>query len=185
MRIPRNLAEAREALHRIIRDGSRALDVIARIRTLFKKAETSKELLDLNEAIREVVVLTRSEMDKKEVGLRLELAVELPAILGDRVQLQQVMVNLILNAIEAMSTVEGRSRELIVGTHIKEGVEILVTVSDSGPGLDPHEMEQVFAALARDGPFDQPLHRRESCRTALGRRKQWTWSYISVHTSSA
>jgi C4-dicarboxylate-specific signal transduction histidine kinase len=140
-----NLDEARKALQRIMRDGKRAGDVIARIRTLFKKTETLKEPLDLNEAIREVVDMTRSEMDKRRVRLRLDLAIELPPILGDRVQLQQVMVNLILNAMEAMSIPEVHSRELAIGTDVRAEVEILVTVRDSGPGLQPERMEQVFA----------------------------------------
>jgi PAS domain S-box-containing protein len=147
-----NLAEAREALQRIIRDGSRAGEVIARIRTLFKKSETTKEPLDLNEAIREVIVLARNEMDKKRITRKVLLAGDLPRVLGDRVQLQQVMLNLILNAIEAMSMVEGRSRELIVGTRIQEETEVLVTVRDSGPGLDPESIEKVFAAFHTTKP---------------------------------
>ena len=149
---PASLGEVRESLLRIVRDGNRASEVIARIRTLFKKAETPKGPLDLNEAIREVIILTRSEMDKKRVALRLELMVELPTILGDRVQLQQVVMNLILNAIEAMSTVEGRSRELSIGTRVNEEKEILVTIRDSGVGLDPQSMEQVFAAFHTTKP---------------------------------
>jgi signal transduction histidine kinase len=91
-------------------------------------------------------------MDKKRVSLRLELMVELPPILGDRVQLQQVVMNLILNAIEAMSNVEGRSRELGIGTRVNEEKEILVTIRDSGVGLDPQSMEQVFAAFHTTKP---------------------------------
>jgi PAS domain S-box-containing protein len=147
-----NLDEARKALQRIIRDGKRAGDVIARIRTLFKKAETPKESLDLNEAIREVVDMTRSEMDKRRVRLRLDLAIERPPILGDRVQLQQVMVNLILNAIEAMSSAEVHSRELVISTTIRAEAEILVTVRDSGTGLQPGRMEQVFEPFQTTKP---------------------------------
>ncbi|HEX4166723.1 MAG TPA: AAA family ATPase, partial [Bryobacteraceae bacterium] len=147
-----NLDEARKALQRIIRDGKRAGDVIARLRTLFKKAETPKEPLDLNEAIREVVDMTRSEMDKRGVRLRLDLAIELPPIVGDRVQLQQVMVNLILNAMEAMSIPEVQSRELVIGTGVRAEAEILVTVRDSGPGLQPERMEQVFAPFHTTKP---------------------------------
>jgi PAS domain S-box-containing protein len=147
-----NLDEARKALQRIIRDGKRAGDVIARIRTLFKKVETPKESLDLNEAIREVVDMTRSEMDKRRVRLRLDLAIERPPILGDRVQLQQVMVNLILNAIEAMSSAEVHSRELVISTTIRAEAEILVTVRDSGTGLQPGRMEQVFEPFQTTKP---------------------------------
>jgi C4-dicarboxylate-specific signal transduction histidine kinase len=147
-----NLVEARKALQRIIRDGSRAGEVIARIRTLFKKAETAKGPLDLNEAIHEVVVLARSEMDKKRITRHLQLAVDLPRVYGDRVQLQQVMLNLILNAMEAMSTVEGRTRELFVGTQIEKETEVLLTVRDSGIGLDPQSEERVFAAFHTTKP---------------------------------
>lgn len=146
------LAEAREALQRIIRDGSRAGEVIARIRTLFKKSETAKGPLDLNEAIREVIVLARSEMDKKRITRKLQLAEGLPRVHGDRVQLQQVMLNLILNAIEAMSTVEGRPRELTVETRVPEETVVLVSVRDSGIGLDPESLEKVFAAFHTTKP---------------------------------
>jgi PAS domain S-box-containing protein len=146
------LGEAREALQRIIRDGNRAGEVIARIRTLFKKSETAKGPLDLNEAIREVIVLARSEMDKKRITRKLQLADELPRVYGDRVQLQQVMLNLILNAIEAMSTVEGRLRELTIGTQVPNETAVLVTVRDSGIGLDPESLEKVFAAFHTTKP---------------------------------
>ncbi|HEY0792465.1 MAG TPA: AAA family ATPase [Chthoniobacterales bacterium] len=147
-----NLAEAREALQRIIRDGSRAGEVIARIRALFKKTEAAKEPLDLNEVIREVVALARSEMEKRRVILGLELTPDLPAVLGDRVQLQQVMLNLILNAIEAMDAVEGRSRELVVGTQVRGQTEVRVTVRDSGPGLDAASLEKAFTAFHTTKP---------------------------------
>ncbi|MEO8353472.1 MAG: ATP-binding protein, partial [Chthoniobacteraceae bacterium] len=146
------LTEAREAVQRIVRDGTRAGEVIARIRALFKKTETAKGPLEINEVIREVIVLTRSEMDKKRVALRLELAADLPSALGDRVQLQQVMINLILNGIEAMNTVEDRTRELIIGTQLQEPGEVLVTVRDSGTGLDPAGIEQIFAAFHTTKP---------------------------------
>jgi signal transduction histidine kinase len=147
-----NLAEAREALQRIIRDGSRAGEVIARIRTLFKKADTAKGPLDLNEAIREVIVLARSEMDKKRITRKLQLANDLPRVVGDRVQLQQVMLNLILNAIEAMSIVENRSRDLVVETRVHKEKQVLVAIRDSGPGLDPDSIEKVFAAFHTTKP---------------------------------
>jgi predicted ATPase/signal transduction histidine kinase/GAF domain-containing protein len=147
-----NLEEAREAVQRIIRDGSRAGEVIARIRTLFKKTDTAKGPLDLNEAIREVIVLARSEMDKKRVTRKLQLADDLPRVVGDRVQLQQVMLNLILNAIEAMSIVDDRSRELIVETRVHRETEVLVTIRDSGPGLDPESIEKVFTAFHTTKP---------------------------------
>jgi PAS domain S-box-containing protein len=146
------LAEARQAAQRIIRDGTRAGEVIARIRALLKKAETAKEPLDLNEIIREVIVLTRSEMSGKSVSLRLNLAPELPPVLGDRVQLQQVLLNLILNGIDAMDTVEGRSRDLLIETEARSDREALATVRDSGIGLDPLNTELIFEAFHTTKP---------------------------------
>src|SRR5271165_7032323 len=108
-----NLDEAREAIRRIIRDGNRAGDVVSRMRALFKKACTAMEWLDINEAIEEVVILTQSEARRNKVALRMELAADLPSVMGDRVLLQQVVVNLILNGIEAMSAVENRERDLV------------------------------------------------------------------------
>jgi PAS domain S-box-containing protein len=149
---PGNLAKAREAVERIIRDGNRAGEVIARIRALFKKTEAAKEKLDFNEMIREVIVLARSEMDKRRVTLMLDLAAGLPHVRGDRVQLQQVMLNLILNGIEAMTTVECRARELIIRTRVNNEAEVLVEVRDCGIGIDPVNTEQIFAAFHTTKP---------------------------------
>jgi PAS domain S-box-containing protein len=142
-----NLAEAREAIRRIVRDGNRAGEVVSRMRALFKKAATAKELLDINEAIEEVVILTQSEARRNKVTLRTELAANLPPVMGDRVQLQQVIMNLILNAIEAMSTVEDRERVVVIGTQLGEGDEVRVAVRDSGIGLDPLRAERIFDAF--------------------------------------
>jgi C4-dicarboxylate-specific signal transduction histidine kinase len=140
-----NLVEAREAIRRIVRDGSRAGDVTRRIRALFTKTRTAKERLDINEAIGEVVALTGSEMRRNKVILQMELAADLPPMMGDRVQLQQVVLNLILNGIEAMSTVQDRPRELVIRTQRAEGDdEVSVTVQDSGIGLDPRSRERIF-----------------------------------------
>jgi C4-dicarboxylate-specific signal transduction histidine kinase len=140
-----NLVEAREAIRRIVRDGSRAGDVTRRIRALFTKTRTAKERLDINEAIGEVVALTGSEMRRNKVILQMELAADLPPMMGDRVQLQQVVFNLILNGIEAMSTVQDRPRELVIRTQRAEGDdEVSVTVQDSGIGLDPRSRERIF-----------------------------------------
>ena len=147
-----DLTEARVAIQRILRDGKRAGDVIGRIRALFKKTETAKEKLDLNEAIREVIVLSRSEMSSHRIVLRLELASDLVPVVGDRVQLQQVMLNLILNAIEAMTLVEDRPRELVIRTQVHEETRVLVTVRDTGHGLDPGSLDKVFAAFHTTKP---------------------------------
>jgi predicted ATPase/signal transduction histidine kinase len=139
-----NLAEAREAIRRIIRDGNRAGDVISRMRALFKKAHTAKERLDINEAIEEVVILTQSEVRRNRVALRRELAADLPGVMGDRVQLQQVIVNLLLNAIEAMCAVEDRERDLLISTQRGQGDEVRIAVRDSGIGFDPLSAERIF-----------------------------------------
>ncbi len=147
-----NLKEARATIQRIIRDGQRAGEIIARIRALFKKTELAREPLDINETIREIIVLVRSDMDKQRVALRLELSPNLPKVFGDRVQLQQVMLNLILNAIDAMATVQGRARDLVIETRSSEEGEVLVTVRDSGIGLAPESIEHIFTAFHTTKP---------------------------------
>ena len=150
-----NLHEAREALARIVRDGNRASDVIKRIRTLVtKKTSAEKERLDMNVAIQDVIDLAQGEIRKNGVTLRTQLADELPPLMGDRVQLQQVVLNLLMNGIEAMSEVEDRPRELVVKTQ-KDSVDNLhVAVQDSGRGLDPQYLDRMFDAFyttKRDG----------------------------------
>jgi signal transduction histidine kinase len=142
-----NLDEARETARRIVRDGNRAGDVIGRIRTLLRKTGTEKELLDMNQVIREVVALAEDEVRRNGVALRTELAGDLPLILGDRVELQQVVLNLIMNAIEAMSAIGDRPRELVIRTQSGEVDQVRVTVQDSGIGLDPQSMGRIFDAF--------------------------------------
>jgi PAS domain S-box-containing protein len=142
-----NLNEAREAIRRIIRDGTRAGDVISRMRTLFKKARAAPERFDINNAIEEVVMLTQSELRRNKVALRTELATNLSPVMGDRVQLQQVLMNLILNGIEAASPVEDRPRDLIIKTERSEGDQVRVAVQDSGIGFEPMNAERMFDAF--------------------------------------
>jgi signal transduction histidine kinase len=149
---PPNLVEAREAIQRVIRDGKRAGDVIARIRALFKKAGRVREELDINEAIREVLALMRNEMQKNSIALRLYLAGDLPPVVGDRVQVQQVLLNLILNAIEAMSGVEQRVRKLVVKTWLNEEQQVCVEVQDAGVGLDPEGAAKIFDSFHTTKP---------------------------------
>ena len=144
---PADLEEAREAIRRIIRDGKRANQVIARVRALSKKASVDKERLDLNAAIQEVVVLAQGEVNRARVTLRTALAPDLPRVLCDRVQLQQVVLNLILNGIEAMSGVVDRRRELTIATLREEGDRARVVVTDCGIGLDPEKANQIFDAF--------------------------------------
>jgi PAS domain S-box-containing protein len=142
-----DLDEAREAIRRITRDGKRAGNVISRLRSLFKKTGAAMDRLDLNEVIEEVVILTESEARRNKLVLRKELAADLPPVLGDRVQLQQVLVNLILNAIEAMASVEDRERVLLLSTQPDEASQVRVTVQDSGIGFDPQNAERIFSAF--------------------------------------
>jgi PAS domain S-box-containing protein len=147
-----DLDEAREAVGRIIRDGNRASDVIARMRALFRKGCAVKEQLDLNEAIKETTILTQSEIRRNKVALRMEMARDLPSVIGDRVQIQQVVMNLILNGIEAMSTLDERNREMLIRTQSSGGDEVLVAVRDSGIGLDPRSAERIFDAFHTTKP---------------------------------
>ncbi|MBV8278957.1 MAG: GAF domain-containing protein [Verrucomicrobia bacterium] len=142
-----DLAEAREAIARIVRDGTRAGDVIARLRALFKKADPAKDPVDINQAIEEVVTLAKSEIKRNKVSLRVQLATNLAPTIGDRVQLQQVTLNLVLNAIESMSTVDDRERNLVIATQQDEHNEIRVVVRDSGIGFDPLDSERMFNAF--------------------------------------
>jgi signal transduction histidine kinase len=150
---PPDLEEARAALRGIIVDGNRAADVIRRIRTLIiKQVATRNDLLDINEAILDVIALTRSEVLRNGVSLRTLLAQDLPLVQGDRVQVQQVMLNLIVNAVQAMSAVSGRSRELLIGSGNNASTGVLVTVRDSGPGLNPESFDHVFDAFYTTKP---------------------------------
>jgi len=138
---PPNLDEVRQMLERIRKDGTRAGDVIGRIRALARKAPVKVDQLDINEVIREVIALARVEITDNRVRLGTQLA-DVAPIRGDRVQLQQVILNLILNAIEAMGSTE--TRELFIESWARDGKQIIVSVSDSGPGLDPATVDRIF-----------------------------------------
>jgi PAS domain S-box-containing protein len=139
-----NLEEAREGLRRIVRDGKRAGEVIARIRALTRKATTPREKLDLNQTIGEVLALIGDEAKRNSVMIRAQFDDDLSRVSGDRVQLQQVMLNLGMNAIEAMSSVDERARELVITTRNIDADQVQVTVEDSGPGLDPNTTDRIF-----------------------------------------
>jgi PAS domain S-box-containing protein len=143
-RQPPHLEEARLALARIVKDGTRAGDVIARIRTLVKKEPPRLGWVDINEAIREVVELTGGEAVKSGVSVEMHLAEGLPPVHGDRVQLQQVILNLVINAVEAMDGVHEGPRELLINTRQAEAGAMLVVVRDSGPGLAPATFEPFY-----------------------------------------
>jgi C4-dicarboxylate-specific signal transduction histidine kinase len=151
-RRPPHLEQAQRVLAELIQDGMRASDIVDRIHALFKKAPSGKERLDINAAIRGVIELTRNEATANSVSVQLDLAQGLPLIEGDRVQLQQVILNLILNAIEAMSHAEQGARELLVSTGKAEPNDLQVGVRDSGPGLTPAVLERVFDAFYTTKP---------------------------------
>jgi C4-dicarboxylate-specific signal transduction histidine kinase len=146
-----DLEEAREAASRIVKDATRAAGIISRVRLLFKKSTPQRELVDVNEAIREMIVLLRSEATRYNITVRMELAADLPRIMGDRVQLQQVLMNLIMNSIDAMKEVDG-ARELAVKSQRTEKEEVLVSVSDTGVGLPPQQADQIFNAFFTTKP---------------------------------
>jgi two-component system sensor kinase FixL len=142
-----NLTEGRQAVARIIKDSYRASEVIARIRTLVKKAPPRNESVDLNEAIREMITLAQSEVRRNRIVLKLQLADGLPPVLGDRVQLQQVILNLIINGQEAIARAKVGPRELAVTSRLDESGNAFVAVSDSGEGLSPANLDHVFDAF--------------------------------------
>ena len=144
---PPNLDGARETTRRTIRDGHRASDVITRLRALFTKKDFTLESMDLSEATREVIALSLSDLQRNRVMLRSELADDLPSVVGDRVQLQQVIMNLLLNAAEAMREVDGRVRELTIRTDLEAGERLRVSVRDTGVGVDQQSMDKLFDAF--------------------------------------
>lgn len=141
---PPNLEGARETARRTIRDGHRATDVVTRLRTLYSRKEPALEPMDLNEAAREVTALSSTEIQKNGVTLRQELAKDLPPAVGDRIQLQQVILNLIRNAADAMSTIDDRPREMLIRTARDEGNRVCLSVKDSGVGYTPEVANKIF-----------------------------------------
>ena len=144
---PPNVDGARETARRTIRDGNRAADVVTRLRALFSKKEATTELVDLNEAAREVITLSSSELQRSRVILRPELAEDLPPVTGDRVQLQQVILNLLRNASDAMSGVDDRPRRLVIRTERDEDDHVRLTVQDTGVGFEPQAVGRLFEAF--------------------------------------
>ena len=141
---PRDLEGAREAVRRTIRDGDRASQVVKRLRALFSNKKPSFEPVDLNEAAREVVALSLAEIQNSRVNLRTELIDDLPHVLADRIQLQQVVLNLLRNALDAMSIVDDRPRNLLIRTEREGEDSVRLSVKDAGVGFEPHTMEKLF-----------------------------------------
>jgi PAS domain S-box-containing protein len=144
---PPAMAEARATLDNIVADGKRAREVIARIRALTKRQAPRKDWLDINQEVVNVLALTEHELRSHDIVLRTDLRGTLPRVAGDRVQLQQVLLNLVVNAVEAMSAVHDRPRELTIVSRLDDPDAVLVEVRDSGAGLDPQRAEQVFEAF--------------------------------------
>ena len=144
---PPNIEGARETARRIIRDGNRASDVISRLRVLFSKKDFTLEPLDLNEATREVIALSLSDLQRNRVVLLADLAEDLPPVIGDRVQLQQVILNLVRNASDAMLGVDGRPKELLIKTAGDESDRVRLSVIDAGVGFSPETADKLFEAF--------------------------------------
>ena len=172
---PPDLDEVRETLYRIVRDGTRAGEVIGRIRTLVKKMPPSRDSLDINQAIREVIALTQTEIQRNNISLQSRLADDLALVSADRVQLQQVVINLIVNVIEAMAGVGGGQRELAIVSGLDDALEVFVELQDTGPGLDPEQLDRLFQSFYTTKPDgigngigDQPIDPRGPWRAVMG-----------------
>jgi signal transduction histidine kinase len=144
---PPNVEGARETARRTIRDGNRASEVISRLRALFGKKEPTNEPVDLNEAAREVIALSLSELHRKQVVSQSDFDEDLPTVMGDRVQLQQVILNLLLNASDAMNDIADRPRLVVIKTEPYEGNHVRLTVKDAGVGLEPENVGKLFDAF--------------------------------------
>jgi PAS domain S-box-containing protein len=160
-----DLEEAREAAMRIVKDGTRAAEIVSRIRLVFKKGAPERELVDVNNVIREMIVLLRGEATKHHISFRTELAAELSKVMGDRVQLQQVVMNLIVNSIDAMKDVEEK-REVLIKSQRAENAHIMVSVSDTGMGLPPQQEGQIFNAFFTTKPHGTGMGLR-ICRSIV------------------
>lgn len=175
---PADLEKARQALNRIFENGNRVSEVVGRMRALFKKAPLRKEQVEINEAILEVIALTRGEIMKNGISVQSRLVDGLPLILGDRVQLQQVVMNLIINAVEALSSVSEAPREMVITTGKGEPDGVLIVVRDSGPGLSPLGLERIFEAFntTKPGGLGMGL---SICRTIIEAHGGRLWATAS------
>jgi PAS domain S-box-containing protein len=160
-----DLEEAREAAMRIVNDATRAADIISRVRQLFKKGTQEWELVDINEVIRDMIVLLRNEATRYSISVRTELAEDLPQVMGDRVQLQQVLMNLMINGIDAMKSAD-RMRELAIKSQRAENKQLLASVSDTGVGLPNQQADQIFNAFFTTKPHGTGMGLR-ICRSIV------------------
>jgi PAS domain S-box-containing protein len=160
-----NLEKASAAAARIVKDGTRAAEIISRIRMLFQMGTLQRELADVNEIIEEMILLLRGEATQYAISVQTELAADLPPVMGDRVQLQQVMMNLMTNSIDAMKVVDG-TRELAIRSQRAENDQLLVSVSDTGVGLPPGQADQIFSAFFTTKPHGTGMGLR-ICRSIV------------------
>ena len=181
---PPDLEEVRQALGRIIRDGRRASDIIGRIRALVRKAPPRNDQLDINGTMLEVIALTRSELRRNGTSLQTQLADGLPPVVGDRIQLQQVMLNLILNAVEAMSGSSEPARELLIRTELDGSGSVLVAVQDSGPGLQPESLDRLFDAFYTTKPDGMGMG-LSICRSIIEAHGGRVWATTNVPQGAA
>jgi signal transduction histidine kinase len=151
-RRPAAVGDAREAADCIVNDGSRAGEVIARIRALLSKQGPRHVVVDVNGIIGDVIHLLRATLDRQRVAVQTELATSLPAVMGDAVQLQQVLVNLVTNAVEAMSENRDRARAVTIRSEVDATGAVLVMVEDTGTGLDPQEIDRIFDSFYTTKP---------------------------------
>jgi len=179
-----NLAEARQAVERIIKDGYRASEVISRVRSLVKKAPPRNDLVDLNKVIVEVLALAQNEARRNRVFMKRELASDLPPVIGDRVQLQQVILNLIMNGLEAMAKVNEGARELTVSSSKDESDNLIVAVRDSGVGLDQADLERVFDAFFTTKPDGMGMG-LAICRTIIESHGGRLWATANSPSGAA
>jgi PAS domain S-box-containing protein len=160
-----DLEEARAAALRIVKDGTRAAEIVSRIRQIFRKGVPERELVDVNNVIREMIVLLHGEATQHHISFRTELEADLPRVMGDRVQLQQVVMNLIVNSIDAMKDVDEK-REVVVESQRADNEHVMVSVSDTGMGLPPRQEEQIFNAFFTTKPHGTGMGLR-ICRSIV------------------
>ena len=170
-----NLDGARRSVEWIIKDGNRAGEVIRRVRGLLQKSDTQKAPLDINDVVNDCIALVQRELLSHQVPLRIELAPARSVVIADRVQLQQVIINLVINGIEAMQAVTDRPRELTIRTHWDEASQVVVTVKDCGVGISAEDADRLFNAFFTTkssgmgmGLLDLPFDHRSSWRTGVG-----------------
>ncbi|HUZ97645.1 MAG TPA: ATP-binding protein, partial [Edaphobacter sp.] len=175
---PPNIDGARETARRTIRDGNRASEVITRLRALFSKEDITTERVDLNEATQEVIALSLGELQGNRVLLRSELANHLPPVVGDRVQLQQVILNLLRNALDAMSAVEDRPRQLVIRTEQDESDSVRLTMQDTGIGIDSQNLDRLFDAFytTKSAGMGMGL---SVCRSIIERHRGHLWAALN------